>query len=257
MTPAESILAKSPLPTHLASAEIRAQWAAELRRRALFSARTMEAGYLERMQTILAQVAAGQLDDATARLRLLQALEAIGYEPDPQERNKLVDLASARRLQLIVRTQTEMAQSAARLARQTPEALSAYPAWRLGRIGSRREARPDWTMRWLAAGDSVAWAGAIRRPMAARKDSPIWQALGDGAGGYTDTLGNPYPPFAYGSGMGWLDLAAADAQRLGLDPAPSDAVRASLAPTDREIAAALRTLDPSTAAALRAEIAAA
>lgn len=256
-SPAETILAKTPLPTHLDSREIRERWAADLRRRALFSARTAEAGYLERMRDLLADVAAGRIDDATARLRLLQSLEAIGYEPAPGERNALTDLASARRLQLIVRTQVEMAQSAARLARQTPEALAAYPAWRLSRVASRREGRGDWIERWRAAGESVAWAGAARGAMVARKDSPIWQALGDGAGGYSDALGNPYPPFAFSSGMGWTDVDADEAARLGLDPAPSADVAASLAPSNREIAAAWRSLDPATQARLRAEMEAA
>jgi len=256
-TPADTILAKTPLPTHLDSREIRERWAAELRRRALFSAKTAEAGYLERMQGLLAEVATGRIDDATARLRLLQSLESIGYQPEPGEQGGLTDLASARRLQLIVRTQVEMAQSAARISRQTPEALEAFPAWRLARTGTRQVPRGDWTERWRVAGESVGWEGAVRTSLVARKDSPIWQAIGDGAGEYQDTLGNPYPPFAYSSGMGWIDVSADEAARLGLDPAPGAAVRASLDPSNREIAAAFRSLDPATQARLRAEMEAA
>jgi len=52
--------------------------------------------------------------------------------------------------------------------------------------------------------------------MIALKDSPIWQALGDGAGGYRDTLGNPYPPFAFSSGMAWRGVRRERCIEMGL-----------------------------------------
>jgi hypothetical protein len=53
--------------------------------------------------------------------------------------------------------------------------------------------------------------------MVARKDSGVWQALGDGAGGYdSDALHNPYPPFAFNSGMDVQDVDRQDAVELGL-----------------------------------------
>ena len=52
--------------------------------------------------------------------------------------------------------------------------------------------------------------------MVALKSSGIWEALGDGAGGYDDTLGNPYPPFAFNSGMWTQDVSRADCESLGL-----------------------------------------
>ncbi|MCL1921989.1 MAG: hypothetical protein FWG50_13115, partial [Kiritimatiellaeota bacterium] len=72
--PAQIILDKAILPTHLSSSEIRAQVAADIRRRAIFSARTFEEPYLRLMRGTLAQVASGSLDDATARMRLQQWL---------------------------------------------------------------------------------------------------------------------------------------------------------------------------------------
>ncbi len=48
--------------------------------------------------------------------------------------------------------------------------------------------------------------------MIARRDSPIWLALGELDGG----LGNPYPPFAFGSGMGVRDIAYSMAVQLQL-----------------------------------------
>ncbi|MGN0886658.1 MAG: hypothetical protein ACI4RT_06635 [Candidatus Spyradenecus sp.] len=65
--------------------------------------------------------------------------------------------------------------------------------------------------------EAVGWQGARKgRRMVALKSSPIWEALGNGAGGFRDTLGNPYPPFAYGSSYEWSELSRAEAQALGL-----------------------------------------
>ena len=75
----------------------------------------------------------------------------------------------------------------------------------------------------------------------ALKDSPIWQALGDGAGGFRDTLLNPYPPFAYGSGMGWVAVDRDRCVTLGLIGEDEEVGRpdgASLSPAEREIAEA-------------------
>ena len=52
--------------------------------------------------------------------------------------------------------------------------------------------------------------------MAALKSSGIWRALGDGEGGFNDTLGNPYPPFAFRSGMWTVELDRGEAEELGL-----------------------------------------
>ena len=85
--------------------------------------------------------------------------------------------------------------------------------------------------------------------MVALKTSPIWQALGDGAGGYRDTLGNPYPPFAYGSGLAWADVSRDEAIELGLiDPEVGRAVPGeppeapTLSPSESDIADAVSRL---------------
>ena len=74
----------------------------------------------------------------------------------------------------------------------------------------------------------------------ALKSSPIWQALGDGVGGFKDTLGNPYPPFAFGSGMGWTDVSADDAASLGLETHPQAPATRHQAPISQ-----FAGLDPS------------
>ena len=127
------------------------------------------------------------------------------------------DKLSAMTLDDDLRTWSQMAASAAQVNAQTAATCYAFPAWELVRYESRRVPR-DWPARWKAAGDSVGWVGASRDfgEMVALKNSPIWQALGDGAGGYKDTLGNPYPPFAFTSGMFWDGVRRDRCIALGL-----------------------------------------
>ena len=146
-----------------------------------------------------------------------------------------------RSISLIVNTQRQMAASCARLAAQTEGVLHQTPAWELARVTGRHAARKDWPERWAAAGSACGFEGALQNRFVALKDSPIWQALGDGAGGFRDTLGNPYPPFAYGSGMGWIGVARAECVRLGLMGEDDEVGRpdgGSLSPTEKELAEA-------------------
>lgn len=113
-----------------------------------------------------------------------------------------------------------MAGAMAQLARsEDPLVRDLFPAWELAVRGWSQKHRTDWPRRWQAAGEAVGWKGACKDRMVALKDSPVWQALGDGAGGFRDTLGNPYPPFAFGSSYGWRDVTHREAQALGLLPA--------------------------------------
>ena len=110
-----------------------------------------------------------------------------------------------------------MAASVARANSQTVGTCYAFPAWELVRYKESRVLR-DWKARWKAAGDATGWEGAIRDSdvMVALKNSPSWQALGDGVGGYNDTLGSPYPPFAFDSGMAWVGVDRSECIKLGL-----------------------------------------
>ncbi|MCR5751920.1 MAG: hypothetical protein K6G91_08150 [Kiritimatiellae bacterium] len=133
-----------------------------------------------------------------------------------RERAKAVFEANEARIDFIAKTQRRMAQSLGQLAAQTPGVLMAFPAWRLVRRGTRQVPREDWARRWAAAGSATGWQGACRDDFAALKNSPIWAALGEGAGGFKDVIGNPFPPFAFGSGMGWIAISRDEAKRLGL-----------------------------------------
>lgn len=208
---------KDLLPTDLGSAEIRHNYAQEILERSVVSARMLAKSYLATVRETCADLLDGAINEATARDTLEAELERLGFSmDDPSIKNH----ASLRRINLVIDTQTKMASSLARLAEQTDSVLALWPAWRLERHEPRSVPRTDWRKRWLAAGDAVDWKGALKPGLTsgfvALKDSPVWQALGDGAGGFSDTLGNPYPPFAYGSGMGWSEVSADETASLGL-----------------------------------------
>jgi hypothetical protein len=131
------------------------------------------------------------------------------------------------------RTANEVAGGAMHYLNQnlTPETIEEFPALELHRVFDREvprgsEADPKgkengWGHRWqaacLKAGDEKAAACfAKTKRMVAKKSSGVWQALGEGAGGYSDCLGNPFPPFAVNSGMYTDDVSAKDTIALGL-----------------------------------------
>lgn len=216
MTLAESIVRiKELLPTDLGSEELRQAFPAEILRRSMFTAKMTYVPYLARLRDVCAEVAAGRMDMATAQGRLLEMLRMMGHSS--QDGGGITNPASTARLNLILRTQSQMAASFAEVAAQTEATVAAEPAWELMRFVGRKVPRQDWPSRWAAAGNSVGWQGALKgERMIALKASPIWQALGDGAGGFRDTLGNPVPPFAHGSGLAWMGVDRDECLELGL-----------------------------------------
>ena len=223
MTLAERILAKTPLPTHLDSATIRARVAQQIREQAFFSAQMTLGGYLKDLQRLLAAYAEGQMDASQVRIRARAKLDELGFSTVA---TGLQDPRSPARLNLILKTNEQMAAGMAqRDLGVDPLLAKAFPAWELVSGGFRKVHRTDWPRRWQAAGDAVAWRGALKgKRMVALKTSPIWAALGQGAGGFKDTLGNPYPPFAFGSSYEWSELSILEAQDLGLVPKSDSAL---------------------------------
>ncbi len=221
MSPEEIIRIKDLLPVDLGSDELREQVAADILRRSIFSARMENLRYLATVRDVCAEISAGAINQATARERLLTVLAGMGHSP--LDDGGITNPASIKRLDLIIDTQRQMAASAANMAAETPATLEEWPAVELTRFVGRGAPRQDWAERWNAAGDAVGWVGAAKDAggfpdwrMVALKGSPIWQALGDGAGGYRDTLGNPYPPFAFSSGMDWSGVRRDECIKLGL-----------------------------------------
>ena len=240
MTAADVIRIKELLPTSLGSEEIREQIAREILQRSIFSARMESARYLAKVRDVCSQIAAGEINQADARLKLVTLLEQMGHSP--QDGGGITNPASIRRLNLVVDTQRQMAASVSRLAGQTESTIYLRPAWELKRFETRAVPRPDWDRRWAAAGLACNFEGALKDRFIALKTSPIWQHLGNGAGGYKDTLGNPYPPFAFSSGMDWVEVDRDKCIALGLvreDDEISAPSLASLTPGERDIAEAV------------------
>ena len=242
--------AKTNLPTQLTSAELRAL-GADVLRQSLFSARMSNATAVQALRSAISGIltsVAGQSADNTAeeRLKLKEVGQLLGYDPAhgfpgemavPAEAGSLRDLFSTERLNLILKTQEMMSQGAAKnIWGNEADALEQYPAWELVRVaavqiprgekkvkgGTEEVPEDSWESRWAAALSDTGDEDAQKifsetNRMVARKDSPMWQALGDGAGGYEDTLGNDYEPFAYNSGMGRVEISAGEFADLGGD----------------------------------------
>jgi len=200
---------KSVLPTTASSAQLQ-QIAPELRERAMFSARTANAGYLDKINDLVTRIVSPEgagpgeyMDISTARLELKKALAAIGYQPDPKKRGGLQDLSSDRRLNLIIETNTKMAQEYGNWKQgQDPQILDLWPAQELYRREARDEKR-DWQTRWVQAGGKL-YGGR----MIALKNADVWTSV--------SAFGQPYPPFDYNSGMGVRDVRRDEAVRLGV-----------------------------------------
>ena len=224
MKPEDIERIKELLPTSLCSEEIREQIAADILRRSIVSARMESARYLAKIREVATALSAGEINAAKAIEGLLNVLSQIGYDTTDDD-GKVSNPVSQRRLDLILDTQRQMAASVSRIMLETDDTLDMYPAWELTRADTPANARKDWAQRWRAAGESVGWEGAYRNiyygsgvgiGFVALKSSPIWAALGSGVGGFRDAIGNPYPPFAFGSYMDWVDCDRETAERLGL-----------------------------------------
>ena len=214
MTAAEKILRKALVGSTIDSREWNSVQAG-LRDRAFFSSQVAELQLLDAFRNSSARLAAGESDISRLRIELRDRMTHAGMTPGD---GTIKDLFSKARLDVILKTNVATARGFVRWQNgMSPGAFAAFPAMRLLRIRQRKRGR-DWAARWKAAGDSVGWQGAARDfgTAVALKDSPIWQALGEGAGGFRDGLGNPYPPFAWGSGMGVVDVPRKEAIELGL-----------------------------------------
>lgn len=260
--------------TDLGSAELRG-FSAELRNRSLFSARTTNAEYLNEVQAVVDDILSGKENMVRGRLRLMRKLAQLGYDPmvgfpddmatvPPAERGSLQDLSSQRRIDLVLETNVRMARGyAQQVAGNRDYSRYAEPAWELFRLytreiprGSEESKSAGWEQRWRDAGDVVNFEGASQERLVARKDSPIWQALGDGVGGYTDTLLNPFPPFAFRSGFAWKAVPREKAIRLGLVAAEETpaAQAATLTPGQAEVQRVFKGLSTEMQDALRKEL---
>ncbi len=224
----QSRAVKKLMPTPLSSAELM-RLEASVRERAMFSARVMNEEFLQRARNLIdgllnpARVtrpdgsrATEGVDPASARLELKQFLRSINYQPEPDQAGTIQDLRTDARLNLILRTNVEMAQGYGRWAQGQDEALlDAWPAQELVRVIDRAQKR-NWYARWRAAGgkifpgqpEGLALVEGMEGRCIALKNDPVWEAL--------SAFGQPYPPFDFNSGVDVADVARAEAIDLGL-----------------------------------------
>jgi hypothetical protein len=210
---------KNVLPTALDTQEIRNQIAASVRRQSLFSAQTVMKDLLDKYKDGISTLLSGKSNQATERLNIKNFFKSIGVEPSGPD-GELTDTSSDSRINLMLKTNVQLAQGAGHMIQQNdPKVLDTYPALELVRFESRMKPR-DWEQRWLEAardsGDLKAYAAlANGGRMIALKDSPIWDSLGS-SDLFPDGLDNPYPPFAFNSGMWTQDVDYDTAKDLGL-----------------------------------------
>lgn len=241
------------LPTSLTAAEIEQlpQW---VRDTGFLSARVASAEILSGMQAGIDQLLGGgergpglSMDPALFRVRMRELLDSVNYQPaDPKDEGTIKDLRTEARLNVILRTQEQMATGHGQyLQSMDPETVDLWPGWELVRVRDSRVKR-DWERRWSEAASTVGDTDAQRMlsehgRMIARKDSPIWSAL--------SRFGRPHPPFDYNSGMDTEDIPRSECLELGLirrgdsiqppDPAAPPIPQASVTGLTPEIRAAL------------------
>ncbi|GAA5137405.1 hypothetical protein GCM10023213_14030 [Prosthecobacter algae] len=221
------------LPTSMGTADLR-ELERSLLDRSFWSARTTHARYLKDLKALVERYVKGEgynNDLAQLRIEARKLLVRYGYEPEkgfPGDAalgvpeavpGSLQDLSSERRLNLIFDTQSKLMRGLGQKIRGL-DRMETAPAWELVRIEDRRAPR-DWLERWAIAADNVDSAGVYDLPgrMVARKDSPIWAALGSSAL-FDDALDVDHSPFAFQSGMGWLEVFAVDLPELQSVPDP-------------------------------------
>jgi hypothetical protein len=221
-----SAMDRGILPTWMGTAELD-ELEAALKERAVFSARTTNAVYLESLKERIGRLLAEgyEGDQAQLRLELKQILTALGYDPEtgfpgdekldipPARAGSLQDLSSDKRINLILDTQLELMAGKGQEQRgSSKEALDLFPAWELVRVKAARVPR-DWFARFKQAGGRILEDSDGRKRLVAHKLDEVWSVLGDRAI-FRDALGVSHPPFAFGSGMAWQAIEADEWQAL-------------------------------------------
>jgi hypothetical protein len=239
-----SLFRRKVTPTSMTTAEIQ-KLGASWTRNSFFSAQTLEEDLLDGYKADIARMLAPEvvrradritpenpegfvtegLNLAKAREQAQVLLDKIGYQPNPGEEGTLLDLSSDQRIDLVLETNKQIAQGEAWwLQGQDETILDAYPAQELYRAvdpaGGDRAKRP-WLQRFRLAGQATGdpigtgWTITPEGKMIALKNHAIWDRLGD-PDLFPDGLGNPFPPFAFHSGMDLRDVSRRATQDLGL-----------------------------------------
>ncbi|HEV2207309.1 MAG TPA: hypothetical protein VG167_00925 [Verrucomicrobiae bacterium] len=235
-----SLARKDIVPTPLGTAALQ-QLGASWARQSFFSAQTLledllqqYKGDVELMLAPFVGVARDRMtklnpegfvtvgrDLAKARERAKELLQKLGYQPSVEERRTIKDLSSDGRINLVLETNKQIAQGEAWWVQgQEPAVLDQWPGQELFRAMARKEPR-DWLFRWRLAGEQTGdpigtgWTVTPEGRLIALKNHAIWSKLGSPAL-FPDALGNPWPPFAFQSGMDVRDVERPFMEEIGL-----------------------------------------
>jgi hypothetical protein len=219
----DRLKSKGIMPTSLSSAELR-KLDRDVLDRSIFSARTSHADYVQAVYDGISELLQGAKNEATVRAGLQDMLDSLGYRPEmgfagdmergipPAEAGTLRDLSSNKRVKLVLETnQRQVANFAYWKSGQDDLERYQFPAWELVRIYPRVKERQDWAERWVTAGGTLVGDGR----MIALKDDAVWDQLGSSEL-FDDGLDTPYPPYAFGSGMGLREVEREECIALGL-----------------------------------------
>jgi len=225
----KALAQKKLMPTSLDSAGIRALDSG-VRRQSFFSAKTTNEYllqlYKDRIGGMINPVrvegqATTEFSPAYVRLAVKNLLQEVGYAPNPDEAGTLTDLSSDARINLVLRTNKQLAQGEGWWVQgQNAAVLDQWPAQELFRAESRAKER-DWLSRWRMAGDSTddpigtGWTITTDGRMIALKNHDIWNWIGSSEL-FDDALDVIWPPFAFNSGMDVRDVDRAEAELIGL-----------------------------------------
>ncbi|MEI6166014.1 MAG: hypothetical protein WCS52_02360 [bacterium] len=256
---------QSLLPTSAGTYDL-GQLPADLRERAFFSARVVNADILQQAYDLITRGVSGGDRDAsgnyvpgssvnlaTFRLEMKNYLQSISYQPEAGEEGTLKDLSSDKRLEVIFKTNVQMAQGyGTYIQQQDPAALDAWPAQELYRLEDRQEKRP-WGQIWNDAIREIGIANTSAIPVAdPYADSGMFSLVNDPIWAAISQFDLPYPPYAFGSGMWVRAVSRLEAQNMGL-LAPGDAAPVpDITPFNQDVQAVVGDLAPSLQDALSA-----
>lgn len=202
---------KKLMPTRMSSAELQ-RIGAGIRERSFFSARVYRIEQLQKLQDIIDQQVRGEINEAEARKQMRQFNDSIGYEPEAGKEDTLQDLSSDERLNLILRTNSQLISGrAVHDVWSSKTSLQLYPCQELYRKFRRIHPRtssdgePDefWQEEWEDLGGTL-YDGR----MVALKTDPICSEI--------SFFGVPYGPPGFNSGYRWRQVSRDEAIELGV-----------------------------------------
>jgi hypothetical protein len=227
--------ARGILPTSLDTAGLR-ELTAQARLASAFTARGTSRIFATMIKRVIDAIVSGEIDEASAVGTLFETIQATGYTPEggfptmpgdaaepvpPAVAGTIQDLSTLRRLNLIVRTQTQINVGAGQQYRfNTPDRLEAAPGVELVRVLTHIEQR-DWESRWQISGGRIyPHKGSVRvvrseTGMICLKGDPVLGELGASAN-FPDALDIDHGPFVFNGGVGLREVKRDRCEALGV-----------------------------------------